>query len=96
MLRRERAPCCLLSFAAASWSIVGSASALLVAGVLRLYDAQAEAAGRLLEHLAGRGVPELMRGSQEQGPLAYFLLKHARPGQVQPSPHALASIFAHG
>ena len=72
--------------------VVRSSHAALVAGVLRLYDAKAEATGRLLDHLAGLGVPELMRGSQEQGPLAYFLLKHARPGQVQPSPHALASI----
>lgn len=50
----------------------------LITSALRFYDADAETRGKLLAHLASLGVPAGMRGSQEQGPLTYHLIKSHR------------------
>lgn len=57
--------------------IVRASAARTLTAVLHYYDAAAEARGQLFQHLKQVGIPEKFCSSQEQGPLIYYLLRHA-------------------
>ena len=63
--------------------VVRSSHAALFADTLRLYDAQAEARGLLVDHLISLGVPKALSGLQEQGPLTHMLLQNATAAKVR-------------
>lgn len=65
--------------------VVRASHAALVTDALELYNATAEASGKLVEHLLQRGVPRRFVGAQEQGPLTHHLLQRTTAGSSSSS-----------